>query len=267
MESALLGKQIGRVEFVEDNLVLNKIPSETYQQEVLGATVAEVGRKGKFWWIRLENRMSLCGHLGMAGWIREVGQPTARLKEHGKKPLDDESGRPRILKMRLSAQDGRTVVMTDGRRLARLWLAEDPLQSKPIKQLGPDVYKEPRTPVQLHELLRKRSAPIKALLLDQKLFAGVGNWLADEVLYQSRISPKREGNKISKDEFEVLLARLKKILDDAIDAKADENLFPSTWLFHRRWGGKRGADAIDGMAIVREEVGGRTTAWVPELQK
>lgn len=267
MESALLGREIAQSHFEEDSIVLKKTPAQVYKQELEGATVTEVGRKGKYWWLRLENRLCLCGHLGMAGWIREVGQPTARLREHGKKPLDDDAGRPRFLKMSLTSMDGRTIVLTDGRRLARLWLCAEPHQSKPILELGPDVYNEPRSPEDLRKVLAGRVAPMKALLLDQKLFAGVGNWLADEILFQARISPKRKGKDVGVEELALLLAKLKEVLDFAISVKTEESLFPREWMFQARWGGKRGSDTIAGYQITREEVGGRTTAWVPELQK
>lgn len=267
IERALLGKVIHQAEFVEDLIVCKGLPSAYFESEVIGAKVIGTGRKGKFWWINLEDRKSIVGHLGMAGWIRELGAPTARLKEHGKKPLDDENGRPRFLKMSLSAADGATIAMTDGRRLARLWLAEEPERCPNIAALGPDVYNSPYSPDQLHAILSKRKAPMKALLLNQSLFAGVGNWLADEVLYQTRISPYRLGSEMKPSEAKLLLKNLRQIIEVAIDAGADENLFPQEWLFHRRWGGAKGADEINGRPLQRDEVGGRTTAWVPKLQK
>lgn len=263
----MVGHTIEGVEVADDELLLKHVPKEAFESGLQGAKVTGIGRKGKFWWISLQDRQTLCGHLGMAGWVRELGQPTARLKEHGSKPLDDDQGRPRFLKMMLTSEEGRRAAMTDGRRLARLWLAEDPLKSKPIARLGPDVYTDPWDPAELHRLLKQRSAPMKALLLNQEIFAGVGNWLADEALYQAGISPKRPGSEVSREELKTMLERLHEVLQAAIDAKAEETLFPKHWMFHCRWGGKRGSDTIDGHQIVREEVGGRTTAWVPELQR
>ena len=53
----------------------------------------------------------------------------------------------------------------------------------------------------------------------------------------------------------------------AVEADADYRKFPDAWLFHHRWGGGRGIERIAGKEIVRETVGGRTTAWVPDRQK
>ncbi|MES1227885.1 MAG: hypothetical protein ABUL72_04385, partial [Armatimonadota bacterium] len=107
----------------------------------------------------------------------------------------------------------------------------------------------------------------KGALLDQSLFAGVGNWVADEVLYHAHINPARLCNTLAEAEIKALLKQLKVVLDVAVDAEADDNKYPATWLFSHRWGGKRGSQEINGHKIVRDTVAGRTTAWVPEVQK
>jgi formamidopyrimidine-DNA glycosylase len=52
-----------------------------------------------------------------------------------------------------------------------------------------------------------------------------------------------------------------------VEAGADSEKYPEDWLFSSRWGGKKGRQEIGGKKIIRETVGGRTTAWVPSLQK
>lgn len=267
LERVLLGKKITATEFVDDKIVLGKRPPSDFNHVTEQGKVTAVKRKGKYWWIEFERGPMLFGHLGMAGWIREIGAATIRLKEHGKKPMDDENGHPRFLKMMLTAEDGKRIAFTDGRRLSRLWLADSAQKIKGVAQLGPDMYLEPYSPEKLHEILSKRSAPIKALLLNQKLFAGIGNWIADEVCYQARISPKRLAKDLTKAEVKRLLAAIKSVLTIAIEAGADEKKYPATWMFHGRWGGKRGAKTMQGFEVIREKVGGRTTAWVPKLQK
>jgi formamidopyrimidine-DNA glycosylase len=233
----------------------------------MGNTVTAVGRKGKYFWLALAEGPWLFGHLGMSGWIRELGKPTVRLLEHGNAPLDDDSGRPRFLKMLLQAEDGARIAFTDGRRLGRLWLSASRGDDPKLGELGPDMLLEPWSVDRLSAILAKRNAPMKALLLDQKLFAGVGNWVADEVLYHAGIAPKRLGSSLTKSEIEAMLEKLDWILRSAVDVGADSDQFPDDWLFKHRWGGSKGADTILGRQIVREPVGGRTTAWVPEVQK
>ena len=203
----------------------------------------------------------------MAGWVREIGAPTIRLREHGNAPMDDDAGRPKFLKMMLTAEDGGRVAMTDGRRLSRIWLCESPDKDPAISKLSRDMYLDLPSAEEIHAKLVKKSAPIKAILLDQAVFAGIGNWIADEVLYVAGIRPSRLGNSLSPKESKQIRDAIKTVLDHAVKVGADKEQFPKSWLFHHRWGGAKGEDLIEGQQIVREQIGGRTTAWVPSRQK
>jgi len=267
MESVLVGRTVKAAEFIDDEIMMFGVPAEAFRAAVEKQVVSATGRKGKYWWLEFAGGSFLVGHLGMSGWIREYGTPTIRLREHGQAPLEDETGRPRFLKMKLTTDESRSVVFTDGRRLGRLWLSSNPLTDPRIAKLGPDVYTELPTPGELHEILRKRKAPLKALLLDQGLFAGVGNWIADEVLYAAKLSPKRLGESLSLKESIALYNAIQYVVGVAVEVDADKDRFPSDWLFHARWGGKFGQEIWQGESILREPVGGRTTAWVPTRQK
>lgn len=263
----LEGRRIAEAEIVPDEIVLMGVPQTAFVEALEGRTVTGVGRKGKFWWVELDEKPALCGHLGMAGWIREIGVEGARLREHGAAPLEDATGRPKFLKMRLRSDEGREIVLTDGRRMAELWLADEPALHPRIAKLGPDVWSAELTAEDWQRVMGKRSAPIKALLLNQELTSGIGNWIADEVLYQAGIAPARAAKTITADEWERFVPALRLILQTSLDAEVISERFPKEWLFHYRWGGGRGADTIGGEAIVRETIGGRTTAWVPSRQK
>ena len=267
MSRVLKGHKIAHAEVVADDIMQYGVNPASIQAALEGRTVTEVGRHGKYWWLEFDEKPWLYGHLGMSGWIRELGAPTLRLKEHGNAPLDDENGRPRFLKLLLETDKGGRIAFTDARRLGRMWLVDDPKKDPRLKKLGPDCYTSLPSAKDLHARLVKRKGPVKALLLDQGLFAGVGNWIADETLYHARLSPKKPASELTEKETAKLHDSLKKILELAVDVNADYKQFPDDWLFHHRWGGGRGAEFIGGKKIVREEVGGRTTAWVPEIQK
>lgn len=268
MERVLVGQTIAHVEIADDPIVLSKVPSSVVEQRLAGARVQAVGRKGKLWWIALEEEPWLYGHLGMSGWIRQTGiEREKRLVSHGKAKLDDDEGNPRFLKMRLTTEAGGQVVLTDGRRLARLWLGEHSDREPKVLALGPDAWTAPLSVSKLAAIFQRRSAPIKALLLDQTLFAGVGNWVADEVLYHARISPNRPASSLTMHEIDELANCLQSVLTRAVEVDAESSAFPSDWLFHVRWGGSKGSSEIGGRTIRRDTVGGRTTAWVPDLQK
>ncbi|MCC7435278.1 MAG: hypothetical protein IT363_11375 [Methanoregulaceae archaeon] len=266
MTRVLGGQRIVEVEVAPDEIVLGGVDPAAFRAAIEGRTLQRVGRKGKYWWLDFGEPPIVFGHLGMSGWIRELGQPTIRLKEHGNAPLDDESGRPRFLKLMMTVESGQRIAFTDGRRLARLWLGESPELDARVSKLGPDALDALPDDDGLFGILHRRKAPLKALLLDQKLFAGVGNWIADECLYQARLAPKRTGDTLTREEVATLRTRLLAILKKAVDVNADKEQFPPEWLFHHRWDGHRGPDVIDGEPIVRETVGGRTTAWVPTRQ-
>jgi formamidopyrimidine-DNA glycosylase len=267
MERVLVGKKICAVEVAADSIVLKGAPPAAIESAILGRTVTAVGRKGKYWWLEFQDHPWLYGHLGMSGWVRHLGAETQRLRGHGQAPLDDEAGRPKFLKLLIEVEGGDRIAFTDGRRLGRLWLGEDPMSDPAISKLGFDVYTGLPPAKLLHERLRKRKAPIKAVLLDQGLFAGIGNWIADEVLYQARLAPVRLASSLSEAEVKALRAAISKVIRVSVSVEADKAKFPSEWLFHHRWGGDRGQDRIGGQPIVREQVGGRTTAWVPSRQR
>lgn len=267
MRRVLEGKKIVKATVAPDEIMLLGTPPEAVVHALVGRRVTGIGRKGKYWWIELDEKPWLFGHLGMSGWIRELGKPTRRLHAHGGAPLDDDEGVPRFLKLLIEAEDGGRIAFTDGRRLGRMWLSDDPTTDRGVKKLGFDVYRELPKAEELAKILAKRKAPIKALLLDQTVFAGVGNYIADEVLYQSKIAPKRLGASLDENEVKALHKAIKHVIDTAVGVDADYEKFPETWLFHHRWGGNKGKDKIGKHDIVRETVGGRTTAWVPDLQK
>jgi len=267
LRRALVGKKIKEVEVVKDPIIFGSTPAEAIVKALKGRTVKKIGRKGKTFWIELDKPPTLFGHLGMSGWIRELGTETVRLKEHGDAPLDDDKGRPRFLKLLITAQDGTRISYTDGRRLGRIWLSDSPKTDAKIKKLGPDVMDDLPTAKDLQTLLAKRNAPIKALLMDQHIVSGIGNWVADEVLYHAKIAPQRPASSLTAAEYSALRKSIDKVIKTAVDAGADDDKYPATWLFHHRWGGSRGADKIGKHDIKRTTVGGRTTAWVPNVQR
>lgn len=136
-----------------------------------------------------------------------------------------------------------------------------------MKKLGFDPLRKFPTASELAPLLARRRAPIKAVLLDQKLFAGVGNWIADEILYQAGIAPARLASTLTKAEVARLRARTLSIVRTAVRAGADYERFPKTWLFHHRWGRVENSRTHRKEKIRHDDIGGRTTAWVPAKQR
>ncbi len=266
MQDAFVGQRIVSVYLPPDEILLEKHPPQPFIDAFTGSPIKEVGRRGKFWWIQPEEGPAIHGHLGMTGWIREIGLPSIRLKDMGNAPMDDENGTPRFMRILWETDSGRKIAFTDPRRLARMWIgngSDDPR----VVRLGPDAYETLPSLGELTELFAKRKAPIKAVLMDQTFIAGIGNYLADEILYQARVNPNRPMNSLTKTEVKRVRVKMQLVLNHAVSVNADYEKFPPEWLFHQRWGGAKGPELIDGREITRETVGGRTTAWVPGWQK
>lgn len=276
LEDALVGLPIGRIALAPDDIVC-EAPRSAIVESVTGATVVSAGRKGKFFWLQLDRGVALMAHLGMSGAILELTESRQRAvhyKHHmadlagfEPEPPSDNPHQAPYVKMRLDTECGRTVVMTDARRLGRIWLSSDPLQDRRVKSLGPDALRELPSLSKFSAMLAKRKAPIKAVLLDQSFLAGIGNYLADEILYQAGVAPTRQAASLSDKECARIRKATAEIIPFVVQVEADYDLFPDSWLFHHRWGGSRGNEFIEGQAIVRETVGGRTTAWVPTRQR
>lgn len=266
MASALIGQRLIDVEVVPDEIVCSGHSTEEVDAALRNRVVIGVHRRGKFFWLTFDSPPVVFGHLGMAGWIREVGADSLRLHSHGEAPMDEQNGRPRFLKLLMKAENGRQIAFTDPRRFARIWLGESAETNDRVKKLGPDAFNEALSLADFSKAIQKRKAPIKAILLDQALMSGIGNWIADEVLYHTRINPARMGTSITNAETTRLHESIAYVLNLAVNVDADYNKFPENWLFHHRWGGNKGADLIEGREIQRDTVGGRTTAWVPAIQ-
>lgn len=109
--------------------------------------------------------------------------------------------------------------------------------------------------------------PLKALLLDQACFPGVGNWMADEILWRARIHPASPASCLSPYKRQRLFEEIKAVCVDALRViGTDWGNPPDDWLFNHRW--KRGGTCpVSGKPLVHETIGGRTTCYSPDIQK
>lgn len=130
---------------------------------------------------------------------------------------------------------GTEVAFADVRRLGRIRLCESPRTEPPISELGFDPILSMPTLDEFSPMVRRRSCPIKVLLLDQSFSAGVGNWVADEILYNARIHPEQRCNTLTDDQIASLHHFVANICETAVAVDADSQRFPSHWLFGHRW--------------------------------
>lgn len=124
-------------------------------------------------------------------------------------------------------------------------------------------------------LCRRGRAPIKAVLLMQERFPGIGNWMADEVLWRANIHPARLAGDLSSQETRTVWRECRRVCRMALCAIAgrgdalptDLNVgIPRSWLFWHRWE-DGGQCPRSGVLLRREVIGGRTTCWSPARQR
>ena len=259
-----VGRRITGVTVADDPIVFEKIPPARIRRALLGRRVRTVRRHGKHFWLELDRRPWLSVHFGMAGSLSTSRRKAVRLMSS--RGRAEAEWPPRFTRLALRFDDGGALAVADGRRQGRIRLRQDPASEPPIVGLGFDALRGLPPPTRFRTLARGHTAPVKALLLDQSFAAGVGNWIADEVLYQAGIAPRRPARSLSDAELDRLRGRLRAIVRRAVLVGADSDRFPRSWLFHRRWNRRPGVTRR-GDAIRWDTIAGRTTAWVPLVQR
>ena len=259
-----VGRRIDTVSAAADAIVFEGLPPRRIRAVLQGARVEAVQRRGKHLYFVLDRRPWPLFHFGMTGAFRVPDTAPLRLASSPKRL--DASWPPRFTKIHLGFDDGGELVMTNARRLGRIRLRDDPLEEPPLAGLGFDPLVAMPTARAFDRLIGERRGTLKGLLLDQSFAAGVGNWIADEVLYQARLDPRRLASSLDAGERRRLRAKLGHVIRRAVAVDADKERFPRGWLFHHRWGKGAQARTARGERVEFLVVAGRTTAWVPSVQ-
>ena len=179
----------------------------------------------------------------------------------------------RFLRARFRLDDGSHLCYMDLRKLGTMWLVDD--ESTVVGKLGPEPLGEAFGPQELHRLLAKRSAPVKAVLLDQGAIAGIGNIYADEALFEAGIRPAKPAKALSRRAAERLHRAVRKVLVEAlenrgssfrdyVDAEGEQGMHQLRVKVFRRTGEPC---YVCGTAIKRVRVGGRSTHYCPKCQR
>jgi formamidopyrimidine-DNA glycosylase len=116
-------------------------------------------------------------------------------------------------------------------------------------------------------LRRHARAPIKAVLLLQSGFPGIGNWMADEILWRGKILPSKAAGKLSAQERTALRRETRFVSRESLRIIGHDNSdLPDSWLIHQRWNAG-GFCPLHGIPLKRATIGGRTTAWCARCQR
>ena len=246
------------------------------RRALVGRSLTAAHRRGKTMWCDTSGDGPALGiHLGMAGRI-VVSPPADGSGDEGvavggdyagNDPTGGEQGswdpwnqrsagrspvKPEWYRFTLTYADGGQLRLFDKRRLGRVRLDPD------VDALGPDAGEIGRE--EFRERIGRGSAPLKARLLDQSAIAGIGNLLADEVLWRSRLSPRHPSGQLSVDELDELRRELRASIRHAV---RHGGVHTGEVVPHRTAGGhcpRCGAE------MVHATVGGRSTWWCPAEQ-
>ncbi len=227
---------------------LESDPAET----LTGSRLARILTHGKQMCFRFAQPDSWLGvHLGMSGKLTLVPLPYAPDKHDH---LVLETG-------------GHALVFTDPRMFGEIRLhagAEPPAW---WSGLPPECLSAAFDQPTLDAFLKRRAkAPLKAVLLMQERFPGIGNWMADEILWRAGIHPATPAGSLTPSLRSTLFQTLKEVCSDAMCViGSDWGTPPDSWLFNHRWQ-DGGMCPKTGARLQREEIGGRTTCWSPKRQ-
>lgn len=206
LHQRVAGRTIAGVE-VHDEKFTSPAPIAATVAQLLGRRVRGVERRGKYLLLPLDTGDVFVMHLRMTGSLR--WWPEA--------PDPDE----RFVRAVISLDDGSTLTFADMRRFGRGWIlpAGDPdpeaywTARVGVEPLGPDF-----TPELLGDLIRGRRGPVKAVLLNQALVAGLGNIYADEALFAAGIHPQRPAGSLDTDEVARLHEGIRERLALAVES-------------------------------------------------
>lgn len=177
-------------------------PNEV-DERLQGRVVLGVGRRGKFLAAPLDDGQTLVAHLGMSGRFT-VGDPSEEEPIH--------------THFRVRLDDGREVRFIDPRTFGFVAVVgANEMATSGLSRVGPDAWDMTPSAGELATALARRTAPVKALLLDQIIVSGLGNIYADEALHMARIHPLRPGGELSEAELTRLLEAIRTVLGSAID--------------------------------------------------
>jgi len=190
LEPLLVGQTFEHVEIDDARLTRPHDPVEV-AAELVGETVAALERRGKYLVVRFESGRVLLIHLRMTGSLLLVRNGTA----------PEDPYRRAVIRL----DNDSDVAYRDVRRFGT-WrvLAPDELDAYLADRLGPEPLGPRFTAAFLREKLAGRRAPLKAVLLDQRAVAGMGNIYADEALWHARLNPLRPGSSLEPAELAAL---------------------------------------------------------------
>ncbi len=251
----LIGGTITGIE-LHDERLLRRAP-EGFEAEAAhvygvlgGAEIVDVRRIGKVLLIDLSGGHVASLTFGLRGWLALDGEIAradgTRRRRTPKAPH---------VRLAMCVDERRELLLEDLLRLATLEIDAD------LSNLGPDVLALDKAG--FRELTGRSDAAIKSLLMDQRRIAGIGNLIADEMLYQAKLDPRRRASAITDAEFDDLWLGLRRTRARVLDRNGSHR-----GVMIQSGARERGARCPRcDVEMRRVKVGGRTTYLCPSHQR
>ncbi len=260
LKKHILKKQITDCHIYWNNIIATPTSSD-FQKKIIGEVIHKIETRGKFIVITLDH-YSLLIHLRMEGkfFFRKKDDPIEK-HEHVEFILDNE------ISFRYH----------DVRKFGKMYLIpkEKTYVGKPLSELGLEYDDNNLTSTYLKEKFKNKNLPIKTVLLDQSIIAGIGNIYDDEILFLSKINPYQQASTLTKKNCEDIITNTKIVLTHAIELggttiktftseEGVHGLFQNELLIH----GKKGKECPNcGNTIIKEQINGRGTYYCKNCQK
>lgn len=252
----VINRRITGVEIRRDSTVRGLTPDEL-KLHLLGRRIEKLDRYGKYLLFTLDGGGYLAMHMKLTGslWVTADGAVG-----------------PDYVKAVLSLDSGEKIFLRDPRTFARIWLVNN--VSEITDKLGPEPLAGTFSPASLAACFKGKSAPIKSLLIDQVVLAGIGNMYADEILYEAKIDPRRAVSSLTPAEIGQIHRSIGRVLRQGIASKGasvQDFYRPSgeegREQFNFKVAHQRKAICPCGSRIERIVVRGRGTYYCPNCQK
>lgn len=247
LDTTSLHQQISGVH-VQSAYVLKGVSARELAHRLKGRCFESSRRHGKHLFVRADGELWLRLHFGMTGSLQYF------------KREEEASKHTRVLFVFASTH---CLAFEDQRKFGEVGLVKDVDEFLRKRALGPDALDVSLS--QFREIFEKHRGAVKAILLNQKLIAGIGNIYADEILFRVRMHPATEISRLGSKPFTKLFRATRYILEKAIAAKADLNQMPKSWLLPHR--GKGGKCPRCGCELKSSRIGGRTAWFCGNCQK
>ncbi|KAG6538064.1 hypothetical protein ZIOFF_003167 [Zingiber officinale] len=209
IEEHCAGKRICECSVADDPKVIDGVSASELEVALVGKTIVAALRKGKNLWLRLDSPPFPTFHFGMTGAICIKG--VAVTKYVRSSVSDSDEWPSKYSKVFVKLDDSVEFCFTDKRRFARVRLLKDVHSGISFLNESPDALLELVPVDEFVESLSKKKIAIKALLLDQGFISGIGNWIADEVLYQAKIHPLQIASSLTKESCKSLYKCIREV--------------------------------------------------------